>query len=432
MSVTMQAKMTKQATTVGWMMCALGAMFYFYEYLLRVSPSVMTTELMLNYHINAAQLGHLTAFYYYIYAPMQMPVGMLMDRYGPRKLLSFAALCCAVGSHMFIATHSLLVADFGRFLVGFGSAFAFVGVLKLATLWLPADKFAIASGMNMALGTIGGMVGDIGLTKLVRYVGWRETGYEEAIFGAVLTVLLFLILRDGPKGSEHDSPHTHSDFKDVFKGFFSIISDPQIWANGMVGCLMYVSTAAFTELWGIPYLKQVHHLSPEVAATTISAIFMGWAVGGPLVGYISDRLRRRVLPMTVGSAVGAVLFTIILYVPNLPIPALMGIFFIFGLFSSAQVICFAVGREISPSRSAGTAVALTNMFVMLSGVVFQPLVGVLLTMFEGAKGAASIGHIYAPHTYQMALAVIPVGLVISVLLTFFMKETRGELIHPGH
>lgn len=426
-----QGTLDKRTAFIGWLMFGLGALFYFYEYLLRVSPSVMTTELMTNYHINAAQLGHLTAFYYYIYAPMQMPVGMLMDRYGPRKLLSFAALCCAVGAHMFIATDSLLVAAIGRFLVGFGSAFAFVGVLKLATLWLPSDKFAIASGVNMAIGTIGGMVGDIGLTKLVQEVGWRETSYEEAIFGGLLTVLLFLVLRDGPKGSHHELPRTHTHFGDVFKGFYKIIRSPQIWINGMVGCLMYVSTAAFTELWGIPYLKQVHHLTPEVAATTISSVFLGWAIGGPIVGFISDRTRKRVLPMTIGSAVGAILISVVFYVPNLPLPALMTVFFFFGLFSSAQVICFAVGREISPSRSAGTAVALTNMFVMLSGVIFQPLVGLLLTMIEGTADAVSTAHVYSAHSYDVALSVIPIGLMVSVLLTFFMRETHGRLIEDA-
>ena len=125
-----------------WIVCGLGALFYTYEYLLRISPSVMSSELMAAYGITAGAFGNLMAIYYYAYTPMQLPVGMLMDRYGPRRILTAACAACAVGSYLFASSGHLSVAGVGRFLVGFGSAFAFVGVLKLATIWLPKERFA--------------------------------------------------------------------------------------------------------------------------------------------------------------------------------------------------------------------------------------------------------------------------------------------------
>lgn len=147
-----------------WLVCMLGALFYCYEYYLRIAPSVMTADLMRAFAISAAALGNLTAFYYYAYTPMQLPVGILMDRYGPRRLLVIAVLCCALGSYLFTQTSHIGIAQLGRFLVGFGSAFAFVGVLKLSALWLAPERFAFMSGFATTLGMLGAVIGDISLS----------------------------------------------------------------------------------------------------------------------------------------------------------------------------------------------------------------------------------------------------------------------------
>lgn len=381
----------------------------------------MTSDLMLTYHINAAALGNLIAFYYYIYTPMQLPVGMLMDVYGPRRLLTLAGLSCAVGTYLFASTDIFAIAAFGRFLVGFGSAFAFVGVLKLATLWLPPQRFALISGITTTLGMVGGMLGDIILTVLINKHGWRLSSYWAACFGMVLALLMFLLLRDGGSQTGY-APHEVPTLKGILKGSLRIVKNPQIWINGLIGCLLYLPTSVFAELWGIPFLSQALHFSPSAAANAISLIFLGWATGGPIAGLISDVLKQRRLPMTIGAVMAAILFSIVLYVPHVPVYAVCIIFYLFGFFSSAQVIIFAVGREISSSKTSGTAIALTNMFVMIGGVIFQPVVGILLE-WRGGKFVEGL-HVYSADAYQYALAVLPFGLVLTVFLTFFLKETH--------
>jgi sugar phosphate permease len=294
---------------------------------------------------------------------------------------------------------------------------------------LPPEKFAIISGSTMALGTVGGMIGDIGLTGMVHHLGWETTSNYAGFFGLIVVVLIYSFVRDG-EHEEHADTHRSSTFGEVFQGFNAIIKNPQIWINGAIGCLMYVSTAAFTELWAIPYFKQSLAYSPLEAASVVSVIFLGWATGGPLMGMISDRLRLRVLPITVGSAIAAIIFATVIYVPGLSKTAMHILLFLFGFASSTQVIVFAIGREISPLRSAGTAVALTNMFVMLSGVLFQPLVGLLLKFSQQGHEIIHQGaHIYSNSSYQVAFSVIPIGLLLTVLLSFFLKETRGELLY---
>ncbi len=160
---------------LAWLICALGAIYYSYEYFLRISPSVMEYPLREHFNLSATGFGLLSAFYYYAYVPLQIPVGVLLDRYGPRVLITLACLICVIGIFMFAGTTDFWIAAAGRFLVGFGSAFAFVGVLKLATIWLPENKLAMVSGLASALGTIGAMIGDNLLGGLVIKVGWRET-----------------------------------------------------------------------------------------------------------------------------------------------------------------------------------------------------------------------------------------------------------------
>ena len=177
-----------------WFICILGALFYCYEYLLRVSPSVMTHQVMKTYHLEASSFGNLSAMYYYIYIPMQLFVGLLLDRYGPRRLLTMATIACAIGVYFFAATHILFLAEIGRFLMGFGSAFAFVGVLKLAIIWLPPQRFALVTGFTVMLGMIGGMLGDVFLTSLVHMEGWKLTCFLAAIFGVLLALIIFSVI----------------------------------------------------------------------------------------------------------------------------------------------------------------------------------------------------------------------------------------------
>lgn len=412
-----------------WLVCMLGALFYCYEYYLRIAPSVMTADLMRAFAISAAALGNLTAFYYYAYTPMQLPVGILMDRYGPRRLLVIAVLCCALGSYLFTQTSHISIAQFGRFMVGFGSAFAFVGVLKLSALWLAPERFAFMSGFATTLGMLGAVIGDISLSVMVSHLGWQRTIILAASAGLVLALVIYLIIPDRHRQNQYSKRPATTSYKELFMGLPPLLKNPQIWLNGIIGGLIYIPTTAFAELWGIPYLEQAYHYSKMDAASTISMIFLGWAVGGPLMGILSEKIRLRRLPMTLGSIVAAILIAIVLYVPNLSKLQVASILFIFGLFSSAQIIVFAISRENSSFELSGTVIALTNLFVMLSGVIFQPLIGIMLDMHWSGTKIHGVHH-YTIADFQFALSILPIGLIIACILTLFLRETHCRVQLP--
>lgn len=418
---------------MAWLICGLGAVYYSYEYFLRISPSVMEHALRDHFNLSATGFGLLSAFYYYAYVPLQLPVGVLLDRYGPRLLITLACLVCVIGTFIFAGTTVFWVAAAGRFLVGFGSAFAFVGVLKLATIWLPEDKLAMVSGLAAALGTIGAMIGDNLLGTLVMKIGWRETVNLTAFFGIGLSVVLWFGIRD--KKSHQRKSGTVDNFKKSMIDLGIIAKNKQIWINGMFGCLVYLPTTVFAELWGIPYLKHAHNLTQEGADFANSLLFLGFTVGAPLMGYISDKLKRRKAPMLFGATGAGIVMMIVLYMPGLSATHINVLMFLLGLLYSAQCIVFAVGRELSPNEAAGTAMAMTNMIVMLGAMFLQPLVGRLLDLSLSTHLANiplqdipvdKLQQMYTADDYQFALSIIPIGIIIAAILTFFLKETYAN------
>ena len=431
----MPTKKNKSYMLGAWLICGLGAVFYAYEYFLRISPSVMETSLRTHFNLSATGFGLLSAYYHYAYVPMQLPVGVLMDRFGPRRLLCIACLICVAGTFMFADTFLFGVAAAGRFLVGLGSAFAFVGVLKLATIWLPEDKLGMVAGMAAALGTIGAMIGDNLLGHMVTLMGWQQTVNFTAIFGIGLIALLWFGIRDHKRGNQ-DSGSINS-FRKSMVDLAIIIRNKQFWINGVYGCLVYLPTTVFAELWGIPYLHHAHGLLDSEARLCNSILFLGFTIGAPSMGYISDKLKRRKLPMLVGATGAAIVMMLILYAPGLNVRQIGVLMFVLGLLYSVQSIVFAVGREVSPNEAAGTAIALTNMIVMLGAMFLQPLVGRLLDWSLVSRHAIEslslkqlpvdkISQLYTAADYQFALSIIPLGIVIAVILTFFLRETHAH------
>jgi len=416
-----------------WLICGLGAIFYTYEYFLRIAPSVMEGALREHFNLSATGFGFLSAFYYYAYVPMQLPVGVMMDRYGPKLLLTLACLACVVGTFLFASTPYFWVAATGRFLVGFGSSFAFVGVLKLATIWLPENKLALVSGLAAALGTIGAMIGDNVLGIFVLQIGWQYTLYISGVLGLILTMVLWFGIHDR-KGQQRYHGTIHN-FKKSIIDLGIIVKNKQIWINGMFGCLVYLPTTVFAELWGIPYLKNASGMTPAAADFANSLLFLGFTVGAPMMGYLSDKFSRRKLPMVIGSLGAALIMSIILFIPNIDAIHLDALLFLLGIFYSVQCIVFVVGRELSPNEAAGTAMAMTNMIVMLGAMFLQPLVGKLLdfslsthlTQIDiDAAAISNLQKFYTTSDYQFALSIIPLGILTAAFLTLFLKETHAD------
>ncbi|MBS0290858.1 MAG: MFS transporter [Proteobacteria bacterium] len=220
----------------------LAAIFYFYELMLLVSPSVMLDDLMKTFSTNAEQLGSLAAFYYYAYASMQIPVGLLMDRFGPRILLTLACCFCAIGCLIFGFAPTLWLAQVGRFVMGIGGSFAVVGCLKLASLWFPVNRFALLTGIMVAVGMMGGVFGQAPVAKLVMHVGWRQTSLWGALIGGLLAIVIWFVVSDYP---------LKSDFKKKAASLPPFSQEVNIWIKFAIVLVLF-----FFPLWMMQFLPE--------------------------------------------------------------------------------------------------------------------------------------------------------------------------------
>ncbi|HLD17077.1 MAG TPA: MFS transporter [Coxiellaceae bacterium] len=406
-----------------WLIWGLGAAFFFAEYFARVAPSVMVPHLMRTFNVGALSLGALSAYFYYPYVGMQVPVGTLMDYFGPHKLLTFAAVVCGGSCLLFAVSESLWVAEMSRFVMGFSAAFAFVGALKLATLWFKPSRLGLLAGLTQGLGMLGAAVGEGPVSVVVAHVGWR---YTMILIGSILlslSVLIFIFVSD--KNVEgyhhHGSPivGTEAGFLD---GLYAILKSKYTWINAIFVGLLYAPTAAFAELWGVSYLVRTYGFQEQIAATGISFIFIGWALGSPLWGWVSDRMGRRKPLMIISALLSLVFMSLVLYLPAMPIVLLFACLFLYGISNTGVAISYAVGGELHPRRIAGVSIAFTNMASVLLGACFQPIIGGILDAHWDGHMVDGIPY-YSAAAFRIAMATLPICLVIAVVVVLFLRET---------
>ena len=319
---------------LGWL---TAASFFFYAWVLRVAPSVMVEELMRDFAVGAAVLGNLSAAYFYGYAGMQIPVGLLLDRFGPRRLIMIATIVCAGGCVLFASGHSLAAVTAGRFLIGASAAFSLVGAMAVAGQWFPANRFAVLSGGAMAMGMAGGVFGQAPLRLAVEASDWRTANLLLAGGGVALAVAAWATVRDKWRGA--------GGVADVLAGLGVVVRHRQTWLIALSGLGTSAPLLGFASLWGVPFLETAYGLPRTYAATLTSMLFVGWGLGAPLFGWFSDRIGRRKAPLLAGLALETLALAILIFVPGLSVVAVGGLCFLVGFLGSSQIVCFALAKD---------------------------------------------------------------------------------------
>ena len=403
-----------------WLVFILSSSFLFYKYLLQVSPSVMSDELMLAFHLSGESLGNLAAFYFYAYLCMQLPVGLLLDHFSPKRLVATAIAVCALGTLLFAKATLLGIADFGRLLIGIGGAFSAVGTMKLITLWFPPKRFALVSGLMMTVGMLGAIAGEALLSEMVQNIGWRTTAFHCAIIGFILSICILLFIFDRKTTNTVDKIKTSTN--SFFSDLCNIIKNKQSWLISIYSGLAFAPISAFAGLWGVPYLVESSHLNRTVVAWLISFTFAGFAIGSPLAGWLSDRIKRRKPLMICGTSLGMIFLSALIYIPSLNQYTMLILLFFFGFFTSFFFVSFAHMREISDVNASGTAIGFINMFNAICGALSEPLIGKFLDLGWGHKMHGGI-RVFSVIDYQHALIALPISMLIALILQCFIKET---------
>jgi MFS family permease len=401
----------------------LAASFYLYEFILQVAPSVMQESMMQTFNVTGQGFGFISAFYFYAYAPAQLPAGVLFDRYGPRKLMTCAILLCAAGSAFFASTDSVLTASLGRFLIGFGSAFSFIGVLVLTSRWFPPHYFAILAGIAQLMSSVGALFGEVPLAGLIHIVGWRNASFILSGVGLILAGLFWTFIRDFPNQKNQAIPEHY--LREEWRRLVAVCKHGYTWSIGTYAFAIWTPIAVFAALWGIPYLKEKFDVGVVAASALCSMTWIGIGIGSPLLGWLSDRIENRRIALGLSSILGLSATLILLYAP-LTITWAYLILFILGLGAGGQTVSFAVVKENNSQELVGTASGFNNLSVLIGGALFQPLVGYMLQHSNSAHLVNGIA-VYSITSYEHALLVMPLCFLLSfICVIFFIKES-----HPG-
>jgi len=415
---TIKNKAGWQQKAYPWVVWLLGAGFFFYKYLVQVSPSVMTNDLMKTFQINGAGLGNLSAFYFYAYLIMQVPVGMLLDKYSPRLLTALAILICSLSTFLFAQTSSLGLACLARALIGAGAAFAAVSCFKLVTLWFSPKRFALVSGLCMTAAMLGGVFGQMPLSLLIQSVGWRSALQIISVIGVILAAIYFLVVRD----KSIEAPRKVSQDEPFLGNLMLVLCSKQAWLLSFYSGLAFAPVSVFGGLWGVPFLETTYHLSRNSAAFAVSWIFIGFAVGAPFFGWLSDFIGKRKPILYTGTSIALVCITMALYSPTSHVVVLSLFLFCFGFGASGFFTSFAMIRELFPLALAGTVLGVMNTFDAVCEALFEPAVGAVLDWTWGGAIVDGV-HQFSVHSYHQSLLLLPLSLLIALFLLFFVKET---------
>ena len=410
----------KKMYIYGWFICSLAALFYAFEYLLRIEPSIMVAPLMHAFHIHAVLFGLMVSAYYVAYTPLQLVVGSLTDYVGPKRIMTAAIALCVLGCVFFGQGASYTLALLGRFLMGAGSAFAFIGILKLSAMWLPRRFFSLFAGIATSIGMLGAVYGNIGMTHVVQQYNWHQVLKASTWLGLLLVVCFILFVRDKPKDTVQKIT-----FGKSFSGLSRIIRIKQLQVTGLIGCMLFLSLSLFADTWAPFFLEQAHHYTLMAATQLTAFVYWGWLVGAPIFGWFSDYFQMRRQPLILGASVAAVCMVVLLLSPQMPHSLLVICLFCFGFFSSSEVVVFAIARDLAPCEQVASFVGWVNTLVMLGGMLVQPVVGLLLhLMWRGV----TLNHVrvYGIQGYTVALSLLPVLMLLAAGAAYFMKETHGQ------
>lgn len=406
-----------------WIIWGVGALFFSYGFFHRVTASAMFNDIMRDFGVTGAVLGNLSAFYFYAYASLQVPVGVAVDRFGPRRVMTAAAILCATGSLVFGLAPNITIAYAGRLLIGAGAGFALIGTFKLATIWFPPERFALITGLTATIGTLGAAGGQAPLSLAVSAFGWRETMVTAAIAGGLIAALIWLIARDRRETNVEIAPTTTQ--LGILQGIGTVLANPHSWAFAIILASMTAPMLSFAGLWGVPFLMQAFDLERATAAATTSIFIIGHGIGSASMGWLSDRIRQRKAPVLGGSIVTTAAVIAVIYIPGLPLALVQGLMLIGGIASGATIICFAFTREHNRPEVAATAMGFVNFLNMGTSALFQPLLGWFLDLtWDG--GMVDGARIYSAEAFRTAFLAIAVLSVAGLIAAALVRETHCQ------
>lgn len=408
-------KTAARTAAIAWL---IAAVYYFYQYALRSSPSVMMPQLQDAFGLSAIGVGTLVSLFYYTYSPFSLVAGVALDRLGPRKVIPLGAAAVGIGALLF-ASGNYELAVIGRLLQGAGGCFALIGAAYIAMKNFPASRAATLIGATQMFGMAGGSAGQFVVGPMIATgVVWSSFWFGMGLLGLMVAVLLLVML---PK---QDQPQQGGDWvRGAVNALGLVFRNPQSILCGIIAGLLFIPTTILDMTWGVRYLQEAQDFDYATAVLRSAAVPFGWIIGCPLLGFVSDRLGRR-KPVIMGGAIVllACLAWILYGSTDVFPPYSVGL--VAGIASGAAMLPYTVIKEVNPPDVSGTATGVINFLNFTFSALLGPLFAWLLVRAGSDAAERELAH------YQSAFEPMLYGVGLAIILTLMLRET-GPAVRPA-
>jgi MFS family permease len=396
-------------------------LFFSYVCAARSAPVVLINELSSFFNLNSSFIGLIVSITFIPYVIMQVPFGVIVDRFGIRTLVSLCCAICSIGVFIFGVATSVFQLEFGRFLLGLFSASAYVCCGKVASDSFGRKGYSIIMGIATAVGCLGSMVGVTPVACLSNSIGWRNAMLVMAVIGGIIACSALVFI---PKKSKCLNIEKE-DQTPTLEGLKTIVSNPKIWLLGFCGAILYLPESALAELWIVPFAEIRYGISTKLASISSLSMFVGVALGGVLVTWFAELINSRKKVMMTSS----ILLVAVLWV-SLYCDIRYGLFLIFlmlcGVLSAASILSYAIAFRAFPnSKYGGVLTGVLNALVMSSGMIFQPLMGKALDFFRNGMVTELGIPVYSLTAYRSSFLICIICSVLASIGVFFIDESES-------
>lgn len=399
----MKAK-TKSIVWVGWLTASI---FYAYQNLLRVLPNIMFNDIVSQFKIDAAQFGQFSGIYYIGYAIIHLPLGILLDRFGPKKVLPICILVTVLGTLPLLYSDNWMTATIGRFLVGVGSSAAILGTFKIIRMTFEEKYFTRMLSFSVMIGVMGSIYGGGPMAYFLQNFGTEKVIYCLIIIGIVLAGVTYMLVPQTKKGTNQP----------ILRPLKDVAINKKVIAICILAGLMVGPLEGFADVWGAEFFKKVYGFDKSLAGYLVSTIFIGMCFGSPILSFIAEKTNSYFGAIIGSGIIMSFVFLCLIFFPMEPF-VITCAFTAVGVCCAYQIIAIYKASTYVKESAAGLTTALANMIIMFFGYVFHSSIGLIIN---------ATGGIESPKAFKYGVGLIPIALTISVLgFSFIVRQERNK------
>ncbi|WP_341764558.1 MFS transporter [Candidatus Tisiphia endosymbiont of Beris chalybata] len=389
------------------------SLFFAFQFILRLSVGILREEIMQKFSIDTIAFGTLAGYYYLGYAGMQLPIGIMLDKFNFRIVTFLSILLTSLGTLAFINSASFNYLLISRLMIGAGSAVGFLSVAKIITAYFPLKYQALMIGFSFTFGLVGAVFGLTPMKILFTAFGYQNTFYSLSVVGLAIGIMILLIKDVGDNQGKSTVTTTNVSIG-------KLLFNPTIILIGIAGGLMVGALEGFADLWAIPFFKQIYSMDDIESSLATSFVYTGMCFGGPILAMISNLVKSSNLVIIMSGLMMIIIFIILLYAPSLGFYTTCLLMLLLGIFCCYQVLIFSVVSRLVSIQSAGLAIAIANCINMVFGYFFHKLMSHAITyQWDGSIDEAGLA-IYSRYDFTAAISTIPVCCFIGILIFLYL------------